>query len=314
MTTNPEPEDTCRLEEIGGEIIRVHGAGQMSDESREALAALISVAKRKYAAEHPETEPVDPERRERYAEALYATLEVSPTRHPWETLSPLRRAVWYARADAAVAVADGELAAAVSVPPPTREAAWREAADTVEAMNEGCGRAKPCASCDARTDAADDLRAIARRMADEAQQQKPTPCGPVPDQCDDEPCANHEREQAHAEGEHCFCGPECVAAQQQPDTETPTVAALQQEVKRLGLMVDEYGAGASALTTKLKRARDMHRETCPWAQGKTPSPAFRCSMCDVLDAPAMPVRQPASGPGRVADEETDAETSEAGRD
>lgn len=50
----------------------------------------------------------DPERRERYAEALYATLEVSPTRHPWETLSPFRRAVWYARADAAMAVADAE--------------------------------------------------------------------------------------------------------------------------------------------------------------------------------------------------------------
>ncbi|NUP15464.1 MAG: hypothetical protein HOZ81_05040 [Streptomyces sp.] len=38
-----------------------------------------------------------------------------------------------------------------------------------------------------------------------------TPCGPVPDQCDDEPCAAHEREQAHAEGEHAFCGPECAA-------------------------------------------------------------------------------------------------------
>jgi hypothetical protein len=37
----------------------------------------------------------------------------------------------------------------------------------------------------------------------------PTPCGPAPDECGDEPCANHEREQAHAEGEHCFCGPEC---------------------------------------------------------------------------------------------------------
>ncbi|MEJ8671903.1 hypothetical protein WKI71_36725 [Streptomyces sp. MS1.AVA.1] len=39
-------------------------------------------------------------------------------------------------------------------------------------------------------------------------------CGPVPDTCDaetGEPCANHEREQAHAEGEHCFCGPECTA-------------------------------------------------------------------------------------------------------
>ena len=47
-----------------------------------------------------------------------------------------------------------------------------------------------------------------RRLAAETQR---TPCGPVPDQCDadGEPCANHEREQAHAVGEHCFCGPEC---------------------------------------------------------------------------------------------------------
>jgi hypothetical protein len=50
-------------------------------------------------------------------------------------------------------------------------------------------------------------------MAVEAQQQTETPCGPAPDMCDaeaGEPCANHEREQAHAEGEHCFCGPECT--------------------------------------------------------------------------------------------------------
>jgi len=42
-----------------------------------------------------------------------------------------------------------------------------------------------------------------------------TMCGPAPSQCDaesGEPCANHEREQAHAEGEHCFCGPECPGA------------------------------------------------------------------------------------------------------
>ncbi|MFB6626474.1 hypothetical protein ACFCWD_28900 [Streptomyces sp. NPDC056374] len=34
------------------------------------------------------------------------------------------------------------------------------------------------------------------------------PCsGPVA--CEDEPCDRHEREQAHAEGEHALCGPEC---------------------------------------------------------------------------------------------------------
>lgn len=39
-----------------------------------------------------------------------------------------------------------------------------------------------------------------------------TPCGPNPDVCDAEagdPCRTHEREQAHGEGEHAFCGPEC---------------------------------------------------------------------------------------------------------
>lgn len=49
----------------------------------------------------------------------------------------------------------------------------------------------------------------------EAQQQADTRCGPVPDQCDaesGEPCAKHEREQAHTEGDHTFCGPECAAA------------------------------------------------------------------------------------------------------
>ncbi|WP_162602947.1 hypothetical protein [Streptomyces sp. CS090A] len=39
-----------------------------------------------------------------------------------------------------------------------------------------------------------------------------TPCGPMPDTCDAEagdPCRKHELEQAHGEGEHAFCGPEC---------------------------------------------------------------------------------------------------------
>jgi hypothetical protein len=49
-------------------------------------------------------------RRERYAAALYATLEVTPHRHPWATLSAFRRSVWYARAEAAMAVADAETA------------------------------------------------------------------------------------------------------------------------------------------------------------------------------------------------------------
>lgn len=46
-----------------------------------------------------------------------------------------------------------------------RAAVYREVADFVEAMNEGCGQRKPCHCCDTRTDVADELR----RMADEAQ-------------------------------------------------------------------------------------------------------------------------------------------------
>ncbi|MFI8865316.1 hypothetical protein ACIGNW_00135 [Streptomyces sp. NPDC053707] len=49
--------------------------------------------------------------------------------------------------------------------------------------------------------------------------EQPTPCGPVPDACDAEagdPCANHEREQAHEEGEHAFCGAKCTTGQ--PET------------------------------------------------------------------------------------------------
>jgi hypothetical protein len=30
-------------------------------------------------------------------------------------------------------------------------------------------------------------------------------CGPVPDECGDEPCANHERGQSHAENDHSLC-------------------------------------------------------------------------------------------------------------
>ncbi|WP_328436939.1 helix-turn-helix domain-containing protein [Streptomyces sp. NBC_00444] len=105
--------DTCRAVDIGGETIHVRGVGALSEASREALAEIVSAARRKFEAEHPLVEPKDPERRERYAQALYVTLEVTPRRHPWETLSPLRRAVWYARADAAIAMADVELGSAV---------------------------------------------------------------------------------------------------------------------------------------------------------------------------------------------------------
>jgi hypothetical protein len=67
----------------------------------------------------------------------------------------------------------------------------------------------------------------------------------------------------------------------------------QAQIRRLGLMVDEYAAGAGALTDKLKRARDLHRETCPFAKGEAPPTAFTCGMCEVLDQPAAVLPAPA---------------------
>ena len=62
--------------------------------------------------------------------------------------------------------------AAAPPAPVDRATVLTEAADTVQAMNEGCSRPK-CVSCATRTDAADALRDSASRMAAEAQQ--PTP-------------------------------------------------------------------------------------------------------------------------------------------
>jgi hypothetical protein len=56
--------------------------------------------------------------------------------------------------------------AAAPSAPADRAAILREAADTVDAMNEGCSRRQPCGACNAREDAADSLR----RLAGEAQQ------------------------------------------------------------------------------------------------------------------------------------------------
>jgi len=53
VTDQTEPEDTCRPVDIDGETIRVRGAAEMSDEGREALAALVRAAKAKMAAEPP---------------------------------------------------------------------------------------------------------------------------------------------------------------------------------------------------------------------------------------------------------------------
>ena len=58
--SEPEREtDACRPVEIDGEIIRVRGSSDMSDESRAALTEVIRAAKRKFAAEHPGRLTVD---------------------------------------------------------------------------------------------------------------------------------------------------------------------------------------------------------------------------------------------------------------
>lgn len=54
MTDQPEPEETCRPVEIDGETLRVRGAAELTDEGREALAALVRVAKAKFVEEAPE--------------------------------------------------------------------------------------------------------------------------------------------------------------------------------------------------------------------------------------------------------------------
>jgi hypothetical protein len=46
-----EPDDTCRVVEVDGEPIRVRGSGEMSDESRAAVASLVGAARRRHAAE-----------------------------------------------------------------------------------------------------------------------------------------------------------------------------------------------------------------------------------------------------------------------
>ncbi|MFD7999887.1 hypothetical protein [Streptomyces mirabilis] len=67
----------------------------------------------------------------------------------------------------------------------------------------------------------DAVLAELRRMADEAQQ--PTPCS-QPNPCEDggDPCTTHEREQAHADGDHGLCGPDCTADRCTCDSEDHT--------------------------------------------------------------------------------------------
>ncbi len=45
--------DTCRLVEVDGGVIRVHGAGEMNDEDRAAFAEIVRAARRRYERDNP---------------------------------------------------------------------------------------------------------------------------------------------------------------------------------------------------------------------------------------------------------------------
>jgi hypothetical protein len=46
--------DTCRAVEVDGETVRFRGSGELTEEGKEALGALVRVAKAKFVAEAPE--------------------------------------------------------------------------------------------------------------------------------------------------------------------------------------------------------------------------------------------------------------------
>ncbi len=111
---------------------------------------------------------------------------------------------------------------------------------------------------------------VKRRMADEAQQQTETPACPDPIEC----------------------GHEAALGQ------------AQQEVRRLGLMVDEYGHGASTLSEKLKGVRDAvaFAERVVATSGPGPASAVQ-AVIDRLRAALDP--QPAVVPAGAGEEPAD---------
>lgn len=99
MTEPTEPEETCRPVEIDGEVIRVHGAAEMSEESQAALTEVIRAAKRRLETEQAERGP-----KQLRALAFNAVAPVLQERGDWLRLTT-RRAV----ADAVLAVVQPEL-------------------------------------------------------------------------------------------------------------------------------------------------------------------------------------------------------------
>lgn len=105
------------------------------------------------------------------------------------------------------------------------------------------------------------------------------------------------------------------------------VAALESEIYRLGLMVDTYSAGASALSDKIRRVREVlpFAEQVVATSGPGPASAVRAVidwLVAALDGPtdtAADIPADKSGPaipnvqvgeGEVADNETDTEAPE----
>ncbi|MEZ3180739.1 hypothetical protein KYY02_19225 [Streptomyces pimonensis] len=144
--------------------------------------------------------------REAVAEAIHA--DRFPD-HSWERQPEAIRDDYRGTADAVLAV----------LPEPAdRTVVLREAAEALGRMDYDTDSRDYGYDtyCDAWNGGVMDGADLLRRMADETATETParTPCS-VPE-CDadgtGEPCTRHEREDAHAEGDHELCGAECEPA------------------------------------------------------------------------------------------------------
>lgn len=169
LTTTPDaPSDDATTTDHDGRTLG-HWF-PISEERTQDHARLVhewvdgQVAQARAAAEDAERTG----RRDRYAAALYATLELSALRGPWATAGPLRRKVWYDRADAAMAVADEEqaaLRAEVGQALKRAEAMeWAMESTTADALRHSGCHMKLMAQCQRAEQAEDDLER-ARRIS-----------------------------------------------------------------------------------------------------------------------------------------------------
>ena len=54
--TTPESADTCRVIDIDGTPVRIHGAGDMGPDELATFTDMIRAAKRLHRERHPDTE------------------------------------------------------------------------------------------------------------------------------------------------------------------------------------------------------------------------------------------------------------------